>query len=77
MGKKLVSKKKFHDLLQKEKLAIEDLIPFYECLTAKQKKALAFVGLVHMSCDVHKNPRILLEKINIDVKNFFGNGEKK
>ena len=63
---------KWNALMQKKELSYADLVPFFECLTAKQKKVLALIGLVHSSCDVNKNPQLLLDKINISVKNFFG-----
>jgi len=55
-------------LMQKDKLSNEDLGTLFSCLSAKQKKLLAVVGLANISWSVHGNPVQLIKKINDGVK---------
>jgi len=54
-------------LMQKDKLNNEDLGCLFSCLSAKQKKFLAIVGLSNMSWLVHGNPAQLIKKIDDGV----------
>jgi len=58
------NKENMRVLIQKEKLNDEDLAQLFLCLSAKQKKFLAGVGLAHMSWSVNGNPKMLMDKID-------------
>jgi hypothetical protein len=58
------------DLMRKEKLGNEDLAVMTQCLSAKQKKVLAIVGLANMSWAVHGNPKQLMVNIHKMMMEF-------